>query len=111
MSTTANWRRALHWALVVIGVATVIYGAVWMSRGAVTCRGVEMAPGDVCHRNSYTELNTDQTQSYAQRKAAMRQSQPTVIGAGAVLALFGVMLLRRQGSGLSEDEQRLLSHH
>lgn len=112
MTTRHTWQRVLNLALVVVGVLVVVYGTVFMGRGAVTCRGVEMHPGDVCHKSSQSELQTATAQTYEQRRAAAVAQRPTVIVGGLVLAGFGAFLYRRSGPArgqASAEEQRLLS--
>lgn len=113
-TTRATWQRRLNLALVVIGLLVVLYGAFVQGRGAETCRGVEMGPGDVCHKSSYTELHTAETQTYEQRKEAALAQRPTVIISGLVIAGFGLFLHRRgdkpRGQA-SADEERLLNQH
>ena len=112
--TRPTWQRWVNLALVAIGIAAVIYGAAFMGRGAVTCRGAEMQPGDVCHKSSQTELHTAQNQTYEQRRAAALAQRPTVVVAGIVIAGFGAFLYRRTGAPRGQatsDEERLLNTH
>ncbi|MGA4507052.1 hypothetical protein ACQB6R_04960 [Propionibacteriaceae bacterium G1746] len=113
-ATAPRWQQALNLALVVVGVLVIAYAGLVMGRGAVTCRGVEMAPGDVCHKSSYTQLQTAQTQTYEQRLEATRSQRPIVAIGGVLVAGFGLFLFRRGGTSrgaVSSDEQRLLEHH
>lgn len=106
------WQRGLHMAISVLGLGIALFGVVWLTTGKVTCRGVEMHPGDMCTKSSFTDLTTTQTQSYEQRRQAMRQSQPTVIGSGLVIAGFGALMLWRSGRPpVSAEEERLLARH
>lgn len=109
--TRSTWRRWLNIALVVVGLAVVFYGLVLQGKGAETCRGVEMAPGDVCHKSSYTELHTAETQTYEQRRDAALAQRPVVVVSGLVIAGFGAFLFRRgdtSGGQATADEERLL---
>ncbi|MBO1031195.1 hypothetical protein IPV09_07575 [Tessaracoccus sp. SD287] len=110
----ATWQRWLNLALVVLGVLVVLYGAFVQGRGAETCRGVEMRPGDVCHKSTYTQLHTAETQTYEQRKQAALAQRPVVVVSGLVIAGFGGFLYRRSGTPrgqASVDEERLLNTH
>lgn len=91
-----SWRRAAHLALVLVGLALAVYGLVRVAHPDVSCRGVEMRPGDVCHKNDFGALGTDKTQSYEQRVAAARSSAPVVVGMGVVVGAFGFALYRRE---------------
>lgn len=91
-----SWRRWAHLALTLAGLAVIVYGAIAVANPRVTCRGVEMQPGDVCHKNDFGALGTEEVQSYEQRLHAARISQPVVIGTGAAMALFGFTLFRRE---------------
>lgn len=88
-----RWALWWHGALVAAGLAVIVVGFLVVGRGPVTCRGVEMAPGDVCVKSSFTELNSDATQTYEQRRAAAIASRPSVIGAGVAVAAFGGVLV------------------
>ena len=109
-----SWAQWSNLALVVIGVLVVAYGLVALGSGKVSCRGVEMHPGDVCTKSSFTDLRSTETQTYEQRRHAMELSRPVVVGSGLVLAGFGAFLYRRQGGSrgsVSADEERLLARH
>lgn len=88
-----RWTIWAHAALVVIGLAVVVLGFVVVGRGAITCRGVEMKPGDVCVKSSFTDVTSDKQQTYEQRRASAVASRPSVIGAGVALAGFGGLLV------------------
>lgn len=108
----ARWQRWLNRGVIVLGLLTVLYALLWLGRGPVTCRGVEMHPGDVCVKSSFTDLSSSQTQTYEQRRRSASQSRPTLVGAGLVIAAFGAFLVRREGGpGVDADEERLLATH
>ena len=88
-----NRRRIAHLLLLLAGLAVAVYGLWMLADPQVTCRGVEMGPGDVCHKNDFSQLGSDQVQTYEQRLQAARTSQPVVIGMGAAMLLFGGALL------------------
>lgn len=84
-------RRLAHAFLALAGVALVVWA--FLFTPTVTCRGVVMGPGDVCAKNTFSELNSSAVQSYEQRLQAAQQSQPVLVGLGVVVALFGSALL------------------
>ncbi|WP_394274843.1 hypothetical protein [Luteococcus sp.] len=100
-----NRQRAAHLALLVAGLAVALYGLWGLSNLQVTCRGVEMGPGDVCHKNDFSVMGTEEVQSYEDRLRALRLSQPVVIGTGLVVAGFATVLLR--GERTREDAPTL----
>ncbi|QCV95419.1 hypothetical protein [Acidipropionibacterium acidipropionici] len=91
--TSPSWRSALDWVLVAAGLAMLWWGIVGMGSPTVSCRGAVMAPGDVCHKSSYTSVRTDTVQTYEQRRRAVAQSRPTVIVLGGVTLAFGVTMV------------------
>lgn len=110
--TRVTGQRWLNLALIIAGVLVVLYGAFIQGSGTETCRGVEMRPGDVCHKASFSELQTAETQTYEQRKDAARAQRPVVVISGLVIAGFGAFLYRRGGNPRGQattDEERLLS--
>ena len=91
-----NWRRAAHTLLALAGIAVMIWGAVALTHPSITCRGVEMHPGDVCATSSFSQVGAGKVQTYEQRLYDARFSQPFVIGMGALMAVFVVVLLRQE---------------
>ncbi|MDN5563253.1 hypothetical protein EDD41_2822 [Luteococcus japonicus] len=86
-------RRAwAHVLLALAGLALALFGAWSATHPDVTCRGVQMHPGDVCHKNDFGAMGTDEVQTYEQRMHAARLSQPVLIVAGLVVAGFGTAL-------------------
>ncbi|MEL4504199.1 hypothetical protein AAEX63_03810 [Luteococcus sp. H138] len=96
MSARQPWRRWAHLALALAGLAVVVYGLVSVANPSITCRGVQMQPGDVCHKNDFSRLGTQQVQTYEERLHSARISQPVVVATGAAVALFGLALYRRE---------------
>lgn len=83
--------RRLLWAnaaIALLGVVTILVGLFWVGNRPVTCRGVEMRPGDVCHKSDFDDLESETVQTYEQRRASARASRPTVIGLGVGLVGF-----------------------
>ncbi|WCC80529.1 hypothetical protein O6R08_03200 [Cutibacterium equinum] len=87
-----SWALALDVVVVVAGVALLVWGLVVMASPTISCRGVEMHPGDTCHKATYTATRTDTVQSYEQRRHSIAQSRPTVIGLGLAVTAFGVVM-------------------
>ncbi|WP_229771640.1 hypothetical protein [Cutibacterium porci] len=85
-------RLVLDVIVVIAGVALLVWGIVVMASPTISCRGVEMHPGDTCHKATYTATHTDTVQTYEQRRRSVAQSRPTVIGLGAALTVFGAVL-------------------
>lgn len=99
-SRSAGWKRALDWIVVAAGLVMLWWGIFGMASPTLTCRGQVMGPGDVCHKSSYTAVRTDTVQTYDQRRRAVSQSRPTVIGLGAVTLAFGAgMVISRSRQG------------
>lgn len=89
-------RRIAHLALVVVGLAMVAF-AVWrLVDPHLTCRGVDMHPGDVCRKNDFSKLDSEQVQTYEQRLHGSRVSQPTMMVVGLATAGFGAALYRQE---------------
>ncbi len=83
-------RRWIHLALAAGGLALLIWGFAF--NPVISCRGVTMHAGDVCVENDLSKLGSRQVQSYEQRRRATKQSQPVLIGLGAVILAFGIGL-------------------
>lgn len=91
-----RWRRAAHVVVALLGLAMAIWGLVGMTAPQltrITCRGVEMHPGDVCRESSYTRVAADTVQTYEQREHSIRVSRPPVVIVGLIVAGFGTALL------------------
>ncbi|AXE39257.1 hypothetical protein JS278_02105 [Acidipropionibacterium virtanenii] len=88
--TAWSWRSALDWVIVAVGLVLLWWGIIGMASPTVSCRGAVMAPGDVCHKSSYTSVRTGTVQTYDQRRRAVAQSRPTVIVLGGVTFAFGL---------------------
>ena len=88
-------KRAGLWAFVAAGIAVIIWGVTSWVSPAMTCRGVEMGPGDTCEYSSRTNEHTGRVQTYEDRVAEARSQVPFAVAAGLGMAGFGVWLLRR----------------
>ena len=87
-----TWRMALDIVTVMAGIALLVWGIVVMASPTISCRGVEMHPGDTCHKATYTATRTDTVQTYEQRRQSIAQSRPTVTGLGVAVTAFGVVM-------------------
>lgn len=81
-------RRLAHLLLAIAGLVVALYPVTLGARPSVTCRGVEMQPGDVC-----AKADGSDTQSYQDRVDAGRDATPVIIGVGLLVAAFGTALL------------------
>ncbi|MDA8440012.1 MAG: hypothetical protein M0Z51_14285 [Propionibacterium sp.] len=93
MVILGSWRRVAHLLIAVIGIAVMIWGAIALTHPSITCRGVDMHPGDVCATSSFSQVGAGKVQTYEQRLSDARFSQPFVVAIGGVMVGFGVMLL------------------
>ena len=55
---------------------------------SVTCRGVELRPGESC-----AKADGSSAQTYEARAAAARNATPVIVGVGLLVAVFGTGLL------------------
>lgn len=85
-------RLVLDVVVAAAGVTLLVWGIMVMASPTVSCRGVEMHPGDTCHKATYTATHTDTVQTYEQRRRSIAQSRPTVIGLGIALTVFGAVM-------------------
>lgn len=90
-------KRIAHWVFIVAAVAVTCWGLVSYVHPTATCRNAQMGPGDVCHKSTYTQVETETYQTYEERIAIVREQAPFVIGIGVIATAFGVALL--VGSG------------
>lgn len=91
-------RRLAHLLLAVAGLLVALYPVTVGAHPAVTCRGVELSPGQSC-----AKADGSAAQSYEARAADARNAAPIIVGVGLLVAAFGAGLLvsdvRRDGSG------------
>ncbi|HHT11932.1 MAG TPA: hypothetical protein GX013_02030 [Propionibacterium sp.] len=88
-------KRAGLWAFVVAGIAVIIWGVTSWVSPAMTCRGVEMGPGDTCEVSSRDNVHTGEVQTYEQRRAVARSQVPYAVATGLGMTGFGLWLLRQ----------------
>ena len=89
----AGVRRAAvvaHLVVVLLGLLVLAYPFTVGASPEVTCRGVVMRPGDTCAKAG----NAADPQTYKQRAADVRNARPVIAVGGALVAGFGVVLLR-----------------
>lgn len=80
-------RRLAHLLLAVAGLLVALYPLTLGAHPAVTCRGVELSPGQSC-----TKADGSAAQSYEARAADARNAAPVIIGVGLLVAAFGTAL-------------------
>jgi len=87
-----------HVALAVVGTLAVVWALTLGASPSIECRGVPMAPGDVCSNAEGTRVQT-----YDERMDAAQAARPVIGGVGGLVAAFGVGLAvgerRRQPVG------------
>lgn len=80
-------RRLAHLLLAVAGLLVALYPLTLGANPAVTCRGVELSPGQTC-----AKADGSAAQSYEARAADARNAAPVIIGVGLLVAAFGTGL-------------------
>ena len=89
MSTPLRSRaRLTHVAVIIIGLLIMAYPFTLGAAQTLTCRGEPMTPGSVCRKADGSEA-----ESYDDRISKATVARPIVVGAGALLSLFGGYLL------------------
>ena len=74
---TVSRRRLAHLLLAVAGLLVAIYPFTLGADPAVTCRGVELSPGETC-----AKADGSAAQSYEARAAAARNAAPVIVASG-----------------------------
>ena len=77
-------RRLAHLVLAVAGLLVAIYPFTLGAQPSVTCRGVELQPGQSC-----AKADGSAAQSYEARAADARNATPVIVGIGLLVAVFG----------------------
>lgn len=80
-------RRLAHLLLAVAGLLVALYPLTLGANSTVSCRGVEMRPGQTC-----AKADGRATQSYEDRATAARNATPVIVGVGLLVAVFGTAL-------------------
>ena len=96
--TGAAPRAAAHVLLILVGLGLFVYPLTFGATPTITCRGVEMGPGDSCSKAGDAGVQT-----FEQRLRTARQARPVLVGTGVLVVAFGTVLLvadrRRRRSG------------
>jgi hypothetical protein len=89
--------RVAHAALILVGLVILLYPLTIGANPRISCRGVEMSPGDSC-----SKVDNAGVQTYEQRLRTANQAKPVILGVGVLVTGFASWLLvadvRRQGS-------------
>lgn len=80
--------RLAHLVLLLAGLAALGYALTLGGSPALRCHDAVMTPGSVC-----LKADGSQGQTYEQRIATRRASQPIVVGLGVLVTGFGAALL------------------
>ncbi|MFT3889264.1 MAG: hypothetical protein QM713_14025 [Arachnia sp.] len=88
-------KRLGLWAFVVAGLAVAVWAAASWAAPTVSCRGVEMGPGDVCRQTGFTGDESGKIRTYEESLNSLRQQAPFGVLAGLGVSAFGVVLVRR----------------
>ena len=81
-------RRVGHLVLAIAGLLVALYPFTLGADPTVTCRGVELRPGESC-----AKADGSSAQTYEARAADARNAAPVIVGAGVLVAVFGAGLL------------------
>jgi hypothetical protein len=84
---TVSRRRLAHLLLAVAGLLVAIYPFTLGADPSVTCRGVELSPGEACPK-----ADGSSAQSYEARSTDARNAAPVIVGMGLLVAVFGAGL-------------------
>lgn len=80
--------RIAHSLLIVIGLVIVAYPLTFGATPTISCRGVQMRPGDTC-----AKAQNGGVQTYEQRYRTENQAKPVIVGVGLLVMAFGTSLL------------------
>ncbi len=81
-------RRVAHLVLAIAGLLVALYPFTLGADPTVTCRGVELRPGESC-----AKADGSSAQTYEARAADARNATPVIVGVGVLVAVFGTGLL------------------
>lgn len=80
--------RIRHWALIVFGALIFAFPLTVGAAMPISCRGVTMAPGDIC-----AKAGGQGVQTYEQRFNDRAHAAPVIMVTGALVVAFGGVLL------------------
>lgn len=80
--------RAAHAIVILVGLLIVLYPLTVGAVPRISCRGVQMHPGDTCSKVADAGAET-----YEQRVRTANQAKPVLVGVGVLVAGFGTWLL------------------
>ena len=81
-------RGIAHLLLAIAGLLIAVYPVTVGATPAVTCRGVQLQPGQSC-----AKADGSASQSYEDRATDARHATPVLVGVGLLVAGFGTALL------------------
>jgi hypothetical protein len=94
--------RIAHCVLIAVGLLLFLYPLTVGATPNVSCRGVEMHPGDSC-----AKADNSGFQTYEERARTASEAKPIILGVGLLVVGFGTFLLlsdlrlrRQRGPGL-----------
>ena len=80
--------RLAHAVLILVGLLVLLYPLTVGATPSISCRGVQMKPGDTCAKAQENDVQT-----YEQRLRAAHQAKPVILGVGLLVTGFGTVLL------------------
>jgi hypothetical protein len=85
---TRRRRWLAHALVVLVGLVILAYPFTVGASPDVSCRGVPLQPGDSCPK-----ADGSGSQTYEQRARDVRNARPVIAVGGALVTVFGVVLL------------------
>lgn len=80
--------RVAHALLILAGLLVMLYPLTIGASPDLTCRGVQMQPGDQC-----AKADGESFQTYEERSRSAASAKPIIIVVGGLVAAFGALLL------------------
>ena len=80
--------RLAHALVSLVGLLALLYPVTLGATPDISCRGVQMHPGDSC-----AKADRSGVQTYEQRARTANQAKPVIAGLGLLLVVFGIVLL------------------
>jgi len=85
---SATRARVAHALLILAGLGILLYPLTFGAQPEISCRGVQMRPGEVCGK-----AEDAQVQTYEDRLRTADQAKPVLVVVGALVVGFGTALL------------------